>query len=103
MMGAIVFGGEVDGKTVKVNCGSGYSIQQRAQIWADFTGKPVEWKKKVKGKWQTIVEQPTGTQYIGMVGEVRADALTKSQDSDTWSMRFPRFKCWRGFEAGEKL
>lgn len=103
MMGAVVFGGEVDGKTVKTNCGSGFSIQQRAQIWADFTGKPVEWKQKVKGKWITHVEQPTGTQYIGMFGEVRADALTKSQDGDSWSMRFPRFKCWRGFASGEKI
>ena len=62
-----------------------------------------KWKQKVRGKWITHVEQPTGTQYIGMVGEVRADALTKSQDSDTWSMRFPRFECWRGFAVGEKL
>lgn len=103
MMGAIVFGGVVDSKLVKVNCGSGFSIKQRAQIWADFTGKPVEWKQKVRGKWVTNVEQPTGTQYIGMVGEVRADCLTKPQEGDVWSMRFPRFKCWRGFAVGEKL
>lgn len=103
MMGAVVFGGVVDSKNVKVNCGSGFSIQQRAQIWADFTNKPVEWKKKVKGKWETIVEQPTGTQYVGMVGEVRADCLTKPQEGEVWSMRFPRFKCWRGFAVGEKM
>jgi DNA ligase-1 len=102
-MGAIVFEGVVDGKQVKVNCGGGYSIQQRAQIWANYTQKPVTWKKKVKGAWVDVVEQPTGPSCVGDIGEVRADALTKSQDSDVYSMRFPRFKTWRGFGKGEKL
>ena len=35
--------------------------------------------------------------------EVRADAATIGQDSDTWSLRFPRFKTFRGFELGEKI
>lgn len=102
-MGAIVFEGVVDGKKVKVSCGGGYSIQQRAQIWANFTGKPVTWQKKVKGKWETITEVPNGPSCVGDIGEVRADALTKSDDNDYWSMRFPRFKTWRGFAKGEKL
>ena len=102
-MGAVVFEGLVGDKQVKVNCGGGWSIQQRAQIWANYTGKPVEWKKKTKGKWETIVEVPNGPSCVGDVGEVRADALTKSDSKDTWSMRFPRFKTWRGFAKGEKL
>ena len=102
-MGAIVFEGVVDSKKVKVTCGGGYSIQQRAQIWANFTGKPVSWQKKVKGKWVTITEVPNGPSCVGDIGEVRADALTKSDDNDYWSMRFPRFKTWRGFAKGEKL
>jgi DNA ligase-1 len=102
-MGAIVFEGVVDSKKVKVTCGGGYSIQQRAQIWANFTGKPVTWQKKVKGKWETITEVPNGPSCVGDIGEIRADALTKSDDNDYWSMRFPRFKTWRGFAKGEKL
>jgi DNA ligase 1 len=102
-MGALVCEDVIDGKKVKVHVGGGYSIQQRAQIWADHTGKPVEWKKKVAGRWTTFTEHPSGNSVVGLVAEVRADALTKSQDSDTWSMRFPRFKTFRGFEAGEKL
>lgn len=102
-MGAIVFEGVVDGKKVKVSCGGGYSIKQRAQIWANYTGKPVTWQKKVKGAWETITEVPTGPSCIGDVGEVRADALTKSDSKDEYSMRFPRFKTWRGFTKGEKL
>jgi DNA ligase-1 len=104
-MGALVCEGTVDGKKVKVNCGGGYSIQIRAQIWADYTGKPVTWQKKssVTKKWMTMTEQPSGRTIVGMIAEVRADALTKSESSDTYSMRFPRFKTFRGFAPGEKL
>jgi len=34
--------------------------------------------------------------------EVRADAITSNQDG-TYSLRFPRFKTFRGFETGEKI
>jgi DNA ligase-1 len=41
---------------------------------------------------------------IGQLVEIRADAATQSQDAeDTWSLRFPRFKTFRGFELGEKI
>ena len=39
---------------------------------------------------------------IGQLVEVRADAVTQNQDG-TYSLRFPRFKTFRGFEAGEKI
>ena len=39
---------------------------------------------------------------IGNLVEVRADAVTQNQDG-TYSLRFPRFKTFRGFEIGEKL
>ena len=102
-MGALGMAGTVDGKKVAVSVGGGYSIKQRAQIWADYTNKPVNWQKKEKGKWVTYTEMPTGESVIGLVAEVRADALTKSENKDEWSMRFPRFKRFRGFIAGEKL
>jgi DNA ligase-1 len=38
----------------------------------------------------------------GQVVEVRADAVTQNQDG-TYSLRFPRFKGFRGFKPGEKL
>jgi DNA ligase-1 len=102
-MGAVIFEGEDDGKKIRVSVGGGWSDQDRAQIWASHTGVPVAWEKRVKGKKTVIVEEP-GETVIGDVGEVRADALTKNQDSDDlWSMRFPRFKTWRGFAHGEKL
>jgi len=102
-MGALVCQDYVGDKLVRVNVGGGYSIQQRAQIWANFTGKPATWEQKLKGKWVTHTETPDGTDVIGMVAEVRADAITKSEGKDTYGMRFPRFKTWRGFEKGEKL
>ena len=39
---------------------------------------------------------------IGHLVEVRADAVTQNQDG-TYSLRFPRFKTFRGFEPGEKI
>lgn len=102
-MGALVCEEIIDGCPVKVHVGGGFSIQQRAEIWADYTGKPVDWQKKIKGKWVTLIEYPAGTGVIGMVAEVRSDALTKSDSKDTWSLRFPRFKTWRGLVSGEKM
>lgn len=94
-MGALVCEGVDKDKRIRVNCGGGYSIQLRAQIWADHTGKPVTWQKKEKGKWVTMTEQPSGTKIVGQTAEVMADAITKSQDSDTYSLRFPRFVRFR--------
>jgi len=39
---------------------------------------------------------------VGQIVEVRADAITKNQDG-SYSLRFPRFLRFRGFEIGEKI
>ncbi len=79
-MGAVLFEGTDDGKFIRVSVGSGWTDEDRDEIWRCREDIP------------------------GQIGEVRGDALTKSQDSDNvWSMRFPRFKLWRGFKAGEKI
>jgi len=79
-MGAILFEGEDDGKFIRVSVGGGWTDQDRKEIWA------------------------TKDAIIGQVGEVRADAATLNQDSDNvYSLRFPRFKVWRGFSVGEKI
>ena len=80
MLGALVVEGEDDGKFFHVNVGSGLTDENREQIWANQND------------------------VIGQLVEVRADAATQSQDADNvWSLRFPRFKTFRGFEVGEKL
>ena len=79
-MGAVLFEGTDDGKFISVSVGGGWSDKDRDDIWA------------------------TKDQVLGQIGEVRADAATLNQDStDVWSLRFPRFKVWRGFKAGEKI
>jgi len=76
-MGAAICEGEEDGKFIRVNVGSGWTDDQRAEI---------------------------NDEVIGQVLEVRADAITRSQDSeDVYSLRFPRALRFRGFTAGEKL
>ena len=77
-LGALVCEGQDDGKSIAVNVGSGLTDDMRNSIWADSSS------------------------VIGQLVEVRADAVTQNQDG-TYSLRFPRFKGFRGFEPGEKL
>jgi len=76
--GALVCEGQDDGKFITVNVGSGLSDDLRDSIWADLDS------------------------VIGQIVEVRADAITQNQDG-TYSLRFPRFLRFRGFETGEKI
>jgi DNA ligase-1 len=79
-LGALICEGEDDGKVIRVNVGSGFTDDQRSEFWADKDN------------------------LAGQVIEIRADAATKSQDSeDVYSLRFPRFLRFRGFKAGEKI
>ena len=77
-LGAVVCSGNDDGKDIRVNVGSGFTDDNRSVFW---TGRDA---------------------LIGQLVEVRADAVTQNQDG-TYSLRFPRFKTFRGFETGEKL
>ena len=79
-LGALIVEGTDDGKFIKTNVGSGLTDTDRETFWQD--------KDKL----------------IGQVVEVRADAITQNQNAkDEWSLRFPRFLRFRGFEPGEKL
>ena len=75
-LGAFICEGRDDGKDISVNVGSGFSDAQRDEYWTNALN--------------------------GHLVEVRADAVTQNQDG-TYSLRFPRFKTFRGFEAGEKI
>lgn len=77
-LGALVCEGEDQDRKIKVNVGGGYSDEQRQTFWASRDG------------------------VLGQVVEVQADAVTQNQDG-TYSLRFPRFVRFRGFEPGEKL
>jgi DNA ligase-1 len=77
-LGALVCSGEDDGRHITVNCGSGFSDDNRTVYWL------------------------ARDQLVGQIVEVRADAVTQNQDG-TYSLRFPRFLRFRGFEVGEKL
>jgi DNA ligase-1 len=77
-LGAIVCEGVDNGRTISVNVGSGLSDADRDEYWL------------------------ARDQLLGDVVEVEADAVTQNQDG-TYSLRFPRFLRFRGFEPGEKL
>ena len=79
-LGALIVEGKDDGKFIKTNVGSGLTDEDRETFWKDT--------KKL----------------IGQIVEVRADAITQNQDAvDEYSLRFPRFLRFRGFDKGEKM
>jgi len=77
-LGAIVCEGIDSGKNISVNVGSGFTDVHRVDYWNNRDA------------------------LVGNLVEVRADAITQNQDG-TYSLRFPRFKTFRGFELGEKI
>jgi len=77
-LGAFICEGVDDGRTIRVNVGGGISDDARDEYWKDRDN------------------------LLGRVVEIKADAVTQNQDG-TYSLRFPRFVRFRGFEAHEKL
>jgi DNA ligase-1 len=77
-LGALVCRGIDNEREITVNVGSGFTDSMRLDIWNNLGS------------------------IIGSVVEVRADAVTQNQDG-TYSLRFPRFLRFRGFEPGEKI
>jgi DNA ligase-1 len=77
-LGAIICEGVDNDRSIRVNVGSGLSDANRDEYWS------------------------ARDELFGRVIEVAADAVTQNQDG-TYSLRFPRFVRFRGFELGEKL
>jgi DNA ligase-1 len=77
-LGAIICEGNDADRNIRVNVGSGLTDADRVEYW---TARDT---------------------LLGQVVEVAADAVTQNQDG-TYSLRFPRFVRFRGFEAGEKI
>ena len=77
-LGAIICEGDDNDRRICVNVGSGFSDTLRDEYWA------------------------SRDQLLGHLVEVQADAVTQNQDG-SYSLRFPRFVRFRGFETGEKL
>jgi DNA ligase-1 len=77
-LGAIICEGVDNDRNIRVNVGSGLSDSDRDEYWT------------------------ARDKLLGCVVEVEADAVTQNQDG-SYSLRFPRFLRFRGFEQGEKL
>jgi DNA ligase-1 len=71
ILGALVCEGTDQERFIRVNVGSGLTDQQRQEMWSN--------KESV----------------IGQTVEILADVVTKSQDSESYSLRFPRFMRFR--------
>lgn len=78
-LGGLVCRGRDQDREILVNVGSGFSEELRDEIW---------------NNQQSV---------IGRIVEIKGDALTRSQDSDTYSLRFPVFMQFRGWNPGEKI
>jgi len=77
-LGAFVCEGNDDSRLIRVNVGSGFSDADRDSFWN------------------------SRNDVLGKIVEIRADAITQNQDG-SYSLRFPRFLHFRGFEVGEKI
>lgn len=77
-LGAIICEGTDNDRLIRVNVGSGLSDADRDEYWG------------------------ARDDLLGRVVEVAADAVTQNQDG-SYSLRFPRFVRFRGFETGEKI
>lgn len=77
-LGAIICEGVDNERRISVNVGSGFTDSDRDSFYA------------------------RRMDLLGHVVEIEADAVTKNQDG-SYSLRFPRFVRFRGFEPGEKL
>lgn len=78
-MGNLICRGEDQGKIIETSVGSGFSEELRDEIWRN--------RDKMRGR----------------IVEIKTDVLTQNRNSDVWSMRFPVFMQFRGWEPGEKL
>ena len=78
-LGAFSVEGIDDEKFFSLSVGSGLTDEDREKYWAS--------KDKL----------------IGRLIEIRADAITQSIEGEHYSLRFPRFKNFRGFEKDEKI
>ena len=78
-LGAFQVEGTDDGKFFSLSVGSGLTDEDRDKFW--------ESRDKL----------------IGMLVEIRADAITQSIEGEHYSLRFPRFKSFRGFKKDEKI
>lgn len=80
VMGALECAGRDgdDPRIIEVSCGGGFSDEQRKRYWA------------------------IRKQLPGVLAEIEADAITQNQNG-TYSLRFPRFKNFRGNVPGEKI
>ena len=78
-LGAFTVEGNDDGKFFSLNVGSGLTDENREKFWTQKES------------------------LIGQLIEIRADAVTQSMEGESYSLRFPRFKTFRGFEPGEKI
>ena len=70
-LGGLVCRGVDQDKLIEVSVGGGYSEELRDEIWRNRE------------------------QIIGRIVEIKGDALTRAQDSDVWSLRFPVFMGFR--------
>ena len=78
-LGAFQVEGSDDGKFFSLSVGSGLTDDDREMFWR------------------------SKDELVGRLIEIRADAITKSIEGEHYSLRFPRFKNFRGFKKDEKI
>lgn len=78
MLGALVCSGQEEDKEILVKVGSGLTDEQRQEFWDNKES------------------------LIGKIVEIKYDIITKNKEGN-YSLRFPRFLKFRGFDDEEKI
>ena len=86
LMGALIC--ESDDGKVSVSVGGGWSIEQRAQVTADYTQTSVEYEKMTGGIKSFVKVEPTKTNPIGQLIEVLHNGIIESDGK--FSLYLPR-------------
>lgn len=87
MLGALVVKDRKSG--VQFNIGSGFTMRDRAQLWADHTGKDAQYSIIDGGEEAVFTVSPTGVPVLGRISVYRHfEKGVKDK---------PRFPVWHGF------
>ncbi|MDK9739291.1 hypothetical protein KI655_18510 [Vibrio sp. D404a] len=84
------------GNVVEVRIGGGWSIEQRAQHWANYHDEPVTYTTKKDNQVFEHTVEPNGHELVGKVIQVHAHEETKDG-----SLRHPRFVSERDDKSPE--
>jgi ATP-dependent DNA ligase len=71
---------------------SGFSLKLRSEIYANLTGKPIQYMMVIDGVDTVLTANPGDVDItIGSIVEIKFNQKIKARDTEIWSLFLPRF------------